>query len=270
MFESLITQGYCRIANWLEPQELGLCRENLDLARAWADVNGSSNGNYSVMADRRPHPLYSKITACLALIRAEGAALTDTVRTDAVYFDTGQFKFPWHQDHEPYFQYWDNRNQLTFWIPLIKTQPDLAGLELVALDLLRARVGESLYLDRFEGRGAKLFTVHGSRTRVVDDYRGDSFWLDFDINQLAHAPSLMPGDLLIFRGDVMHRSQAGGHRAAMAVRTYNSSAWVLRKDIVDCSAPQQVMMSRNPRGYARIIKAFTDQPHVDRLRVKDI
>lgn len=268
MFESLHTTGYAVVKDWLTSSELAACLSNLSLARAWADANGSSNGNYNVMADQQPHPLSNKIADALSSIRTLGFK-TDAVRSDAIYFDTAMFRFPWHQDHEPWFQYWDNYNMLTFWIPLVKPDPVLAGLSLIPMDQLKARIGPEVY-DRFEGKGAKLVDVLGSRTLVTDDYKGDKFWLEFDINSLAVSPEMLPGDLLVFRGDVLHRSQGGGHRAAMGVRTFNSQARVYRRDLYDCSNSQKMMMAKNPRGYAHMFRAFEQNPDAEYLLVRDL
>jgi len=114
--------------------------------------------------------------------------------------------FGWHVDAERYWLYQDSFNVLNFIVYLDKSHPLEAGLQLVPFDALRARSPE-LHKLVLHG-GALAFTKISSNSMVVKNENNDNFTImDFHLDNVSCTLDLRVGDLLLIRGDVIHRTQ---------------------------------------------------------------
>jgi ectoine hydroxylase-related dioxygenase (phytanoyl-CoA dioxygenase family) len=262
--DDLMTRGFTVIKGWLTPKEQtrALTQYRGELERSSRE--GIVNKNYRVLQDPNPHGLDTKIIELLAQVRAQTDLTTDTPRHQCDYFDNSMVTFPWHQDHEPYYQYQDTYNLLNCWVPLIIPRGS-SGLGLLPMDVLQAR--EPQLWHRFLGQGAKHFKVLGNRTMIRDDQEDNTFYLDWSIDDYAVTPDLEPGDLLLMRCDTIHRSMPPkGHRVSLSVRCLNSRGTITREHFEQQCAEKRRMIMANP-GYAYIKERFSQ---VDSMLISEM
>jgi hypothetical protein len=130
----------------------------------------------------------------------------------------------YHQDYDAYYrQSRDHINYLNFYTPITKPNRDQSNLCLVPFDVLQERA--PAVHDHLKGGGANF--VHQRRKRLIvenADTRSRTYFdVDFQLEDLATAPLLSEGDLLIFRGDVLHKSQdLESTRVAASIRAGSS------------------------------------------------
>jgi hypothetical protein len=265
-FKDLETRGYLVIKNFLSSDELESCLAGYRRTKELSLANGNPNKNYNVIEDQAPHPLAEKLTSLLGEVRSHTDIKTDYVLPTADYFDTDLVTFGWHQDHEPYYHYQDNYNVLNIWIPLIKPCETESGLKLVPYDKFRELCAD-IVDSRFIGKGAKSFKPISmtNTTLVEDDSLGEVFMLPFNIEDIAEAPKLKPGDLLLNRCDVLHASQPGETaRVSFNVRCLNLSGRVYRDKLYNSCQAQQKMMKNNESAYRTAFDFFenTDREYI--------
>jgi len=130
--------------------------------------------------------------------------------------------FPWHQDHEPYYMNELNYNYLNFYIMLQKENPTQSNLALVPFDHLPANIrqlverrGGTQYGsgENIKERIKALGPFHPS-LEIMDKYdfvmrdsmTGRVSPLAVNFETVKVVPNLDVGDLLIMRGDMIHRT----------------------------------------------------------------
>lgn len=221
---SLETQGFLVVKNLLN---------TADIDRLLADYKQQRNhaGDVVQIKDRTllksgTHGLEDKIIPLINLIAQHTDIQLDLIGPTGTYFDTSLANLGWHQDHESYYYWQTGYHQVNFWIPLVKPHAELSGLKVVPMHTLKSHIG-SLFDQRILGQGAKRFVPDGNVTHVIDDECGDKFDLSVNIDAIAQAPAMQPGDVLIVRGDVIHATQdAASHRVTLAVRTVDGNRYV--------------------------------------------
>ncbi len=235
----LDSRGYLLIRGFLSPEEIERLSKDFELARV------GDNSNYHV---RRLSPemrglVAPKCQSLAAEIRQDSSVAADTIN-DAIYFATftekrtltsptsGRQKFPWHQDHESFWLWQDNRNYLNFYIPVVKPVLEKSNLGLMPFDRIRDRNPE--LADKLVGLGASRVLKTWRGWVVRDDNRDRNLGkLGFDPSDIEEIPHLAPGDLLLMRGDLIHCTQdADTRRIAISIRMINSKAWISRSRIV--------------------------------------
>lgn len=119
------------------------------------------------------------------------------------------------------------------------------------MDALRAR--DPWTFDRILRRGAIWSRFEGGCTRFHDDARGGTFDRPWDFAEIAVTPRLAAGDLLILRGDVLHRTQdAETARVAASFRLVNAGRVVRRKALADlCWAKFRRLIAQREHFYYR-------------------
>jgi hypothetical protein len=155
---------------------------------------------------------------------------------------------PWHQDHESYFLFQQHYHYLNFWIPIVKPERARSNLSFVTHDALAARA--PAISERMVGGGAtRAVQVRGGTTLLFDDGGGRAH-LDFALDEVAASPPLDAGDLVLLRGDVLHRTQdAATPRVAVSFRMIASQSSVSRRRLVSGSAKKRDMMLKHSWPY---------------------
>lgn len=164
------------------------------------------------IADVLPH-IALKIEAITAASREEAGIQISHPRFEEMFFTTNSsdrsrsLNLPWHQDIENFYFFQDLRNYLDFYIFVEKPDPQQAGLSLVPWDFLRARSPELYRLAKVE-QGVHAFTDvgHGMMT-ALDASSDTTHLLRYHLDRMACSPVLHAGDMLLFAGDVIHRTQ---------------------------------------------------------------
>lgn len=223
----LVSKGYAVVPNFISAEDAG---ELLQLNSRLPPDPVANNGHNSGFKTPRLHGVdpwevapatYKQI---LQLVRKVGGrtdihlaeAATDLKMTELFIHTNASLErtimFHWHQDHESFFVEQEHDQYLNFYIILSKPHAKQAGLQVVPFDTLKARSPE--LHDFAKGYGATRFDVvaGGNRTIVYADSDDRKFGLGFDINEVACTPELHARDLLILRGDIIHRTQP--HKSA--------------------------------------------------------
>ena len=252
MYEDLITQGYVVIPDFLNSQHLELLRGDHARDREF------HNGNYRTTIASRPvfDHLRALLVDALGLVRAQTTLTVDTPIPSGQYTDTAEISFGWHQDHEAFYQLQQNQQYLNFYIPIIKPDPDLSGLSVVPFAALSA--ADPHCMDRVINHGAAVYTS-GPNTAVRDDDLGGDYHINCDIDSLAVHPRLEPGDLLLMRGDLIHRTQDNDtQRVAVSFRCTDGSALISRSRLLEGCDKKREIMSNNRRVYDHMRARFAE------------
>jgi hypothetical protein len=254
-FKNLQTNGFVVVKNFLNTNDIEKLKSNFD--RSYTQEK--QNKNYNTVPSLAPHDLDHLIYALLDKIKKETDISVDWITPNGLWFDTAEVEFNWHQDHEPYWWSQDSYNHLNFWIPVVKPDPTSSGISVVPFDQLKL-VDNNLTMSRIIKKGAKLFTVDADGTNVQDDDTGERFRLNIDISTVAVAPELSAGDLLILRGDSVHKTQdTQSNRLALSIRCYNSESVLTREKFVQGSRVKRNMIGKNLSTYQILIDRFIHQ-----------
>lgn len=257
---NLETQGYLVVKNLLN---------NTDIDRLLADYETQRNLVSDVVQIKdhtllksSQHGLEGKIIPLIDLISKHTNIQLDLIGPTGTYFDTNLANLGWHQDHEPYYYWQTAYHQVNFWIPLIKPHADQSGLKVVPMHTLKSHCG-SLFEQRILGQGAKRFVPDNNVTHVIDDEHGDKFDLPVNIDAIAQAPAMQPGDVLIARGDVIHATQdVASHRVTLAVRAVDGNRYVNRQQFQRQCGFKKFVLDANAQSTKKINDQFgtnTDQ-----------
>ncbi|MEO5901299.1 MAG: hypothetical protein ABIR68_14395 [Ilumatobacteraceae bacterium] len=262
----LDTQGFVVAQGFLTADDLAVLREDY----AAAPLN--PNFNYPL---RTPSPaalgrLQQRIDSVVALVNEHTSSCVD-MHASANYFATGVatgIDFAWHQDHESWFMVQDHHDYLNFYLPVVKPDVARSNLSVVPFDALR-RAAPRAHEMLIDG-GASHVQWIGGRCVAVSDDGGAIRVVPGGFDALAETPPLEAGDLLLLRGDVVHRTQdTSTARVALSVRVANSAAIVKRGRLAAGGVRKALMMSRNAIVYQMAFQAF-DEAGTDQLAVGEL
>jgi hypothetical protein len=92
------------------------------------------------------------------------------------------------------------------------------------------------------------------------DETGAEYQLPVNIDTLAVHPELSAGDLLLIRGDVIHRTQdAEKQRTAVSIRYTKGNAPISRAQLLSGCDFKRNMIKNNQRTYDSILEKFNTQ-----------
>jgi hypothetical protein len=250
--KDLESRGFVVVTSFLSADEVQLLVDDFQQR----PLEGA-NRNYgiSVASARANKLLLDRIGQVLAAVAA-----TTNLRADRPdgggYFAIGRgISFAWHQDHESFFAYQNHYDYLNFYIPIVKPRRDKSNLSIVPFDVLAAE--SPRIFNRVVNSGATRFVRVGRRRLVFCDDTGTVHVMSRDIERMAHTPLLAQGDLLLMRGDVIHRTQdTETERVSVSFRVSSSNAVVRRARLADGGLEKARMMAKNPEGYMRMFTAF--------------
>lgn len=251
-FTDLVTRGFVVVPSFLDAAEIDEYRRDFT-----SQPIDAANRNYGI--SYAAPKLNARIIPRIREVMAAVAAQTD-LRADApggaAYFATGGgIDFPWHQDHESYFACQNHYDYLNFYIPVIKPRIDRSNLSVVPFDVL-ARENPTM-CERLVRGGATRFVRIGRRTIVFHDDSGRVDVMGQDLDRLACTPNLAAGDLLLMRGDIIHRTQdAETERVAVSYRVSSAKTVVRRRRLADGGLKKAAMMANNAAFYERMFQAF--------------
>jgi hypothetical protein len=249
----LLEKGYVVIRDFLSAEERILLLNDYKAQRS----KDSSNANYNVasVSDDILEALEPKFREISETV----AALTDIqvdMTTHGSYFATEKgVDFAWHQDHESFFMFQDHYNYLNFYIPFVKVDPKNSNLCVVPFDVLAVRAPDQF--NRMVAGGAKRFVTSGSTTKVNCDESGAEYEMPVNLEDIAETPELNAGDLLLIRGDVIHRTQNTlCQRVSASFRRQYSKSMVQRGRLVGGSDAKKKMIEGNRLPYEMALACF--------------
>lgn len=207
VWNDLVDKGFLIIRNFLTEAELNVLRK--DYEKLNLPKRGEQDGPI-IRGQPKVSQLISKyfepkLTALSDEIERQTGLQSD-VQTAGLFFSTkGGIDYIWHQDHESWFLFQEHYHYIHNYMPIYKPEAKLSNVSLIPFDALKQKSPE--YYNVLVGRGAREFKVENGVTHVKDDETGEMFTMPFDIDELEFNPELGVGDLLLFRGDVIHRTQ---------------------------------------------------------------
>jgi hypothetical protein len=248
-YSEIDSRGFLLLRSFLDEEQIEMLHRDFDSAPL------EVNSNYSVrrISGDAMSRLEAKLQDVNQQIAANSSVRVDTMN-DGVYFATfsekstltsvrpGPQAFPWHQDHENYWLWHDTKDYLNFYIPVVKPISEKSNLTVVPFDRLQQRAPE--ISEKLFARGATRVLPSGKHWVVKDDDRGGKLGkLTFDLTEIEETPHLQPGDLLLLRGDVIHRTQdSSTRRIAASIRYINSQTLVPRSSLSRGGIAKALMM----------------------------
>jgi ectoine hydroxylase-related dioxygenase (phytanoyl-CoA dioxygenase family) len=253
---SLQTDGYTVIPNFLSIDEIEHFREDYRNQKDLALVNGIDNKNYKILPGSK-HFLEDKISNVLIQLANQTDLVVDLIMPNTQYWDTTLAGLGFHCDHEPYF-YWQNLyNSLNFWIPIIKPVPTELGLVVIPFSKLLELIPE-ITKEHIISKGSKIFIKNNDSSITMRDYQtGKSHVLNINFEEIQVVPEVTAGDLLLVRGDCIHRTQSRlGHRVALSIRCANSNTILKKDQFISGPGFKHRFIQNNPKEWSRILSNF--------------
>jgi hypothetical protein len=224
MISDLETKGFTVVKNFLSSDEITF------ILKEYAKHNNNKKFNLPMSSRDVGLIVKPKIDNILNLINQQTSLRPNTLLPYGMFINTEFTSFDWHQDHEYYYLWQHHYNSLNAYIPLVKPDKNQTGLSIVPMNTLLTMVPE--YLDNLIDKGAKRFQVVDGKTKVIDDVNETETVWDFDINNFSVSPALVPGDLLLLRGDVIHKTQdLNTNRISISFRCFNDAAILSKKEL---------------------------------------
>ena len=261
---NLEKRGFIHISSFFTQKELELlCKDFKN-----ADVMDTDNYAIKRVSSEAFQQVSEKLETLVKIIQENAIANVDSFDGPGIYFpnwkeeatatnpEPSLQQFPWHQDHESYFLLQDHSNYFNFYIPMIKPVPEKSNLTIIPIDKLKERVPE-IY-EKLSGRGAVRIVKDGEQDVILDDDGGGIIArLDFDIADLEETPQLKAGDLLLLKGDILHKTQdASTQRVAVSFRLLNSQSIIQRAKLVNGGLVKTVMMLNSWKTYELELRYF--------------
>ena len=247
----LDTKGYVVIPQFLAQWEVEL------LYNDYQNQGRSDNQNYSFkrVSESIKPLIHKKIKELLVSINEQTTLDVNLIIPGADYLNNKLVNFPWHQDHESFYSLQQNSNYLNFYIPIFKEYSDKSGLKIVPFDNIEKYIPE--YLDKIKSNGATRYVTAGETTLVINDETGEEYTIPLNINSISISPDLLAGDLLVLRGDMIHRTQdTTTGRISVSFRATQGSALISKERMFSGCATKQGYIKKNPRQYEGFLKTF--------------
>jgi len=264
----LETKGFVLVRGFLSEAELQPLRE--DFARQQAEVNGNYHSKApgkAAIAGLMPRieDVMRQVNACTTL--KVDVHVPDTSSYFATHKEAGN-KFPWHQDHESFYLVQNHRDYLNFYMPIIKPDPTKSNLSLIPFDELKKRSPRTH--DFVVHSGAGTFRPLRTHWLASNDDTGGVHLITANLDDLGYTPELVEGDLLIMRGDVIHRTQdQDTDRVALSWRVANGDTTVRRARLAGGGVRKSVMMRKHTVPYQKMFDAF-DAAKKDEMSLREM
>ena len=243
--------GYTVISNFLNSRELEILRN---------DYNNTADffGEYGIKLVSKSAIgfITNKINQTLLDITNSTSIIVDTVNHPQLYINNQKTYFDWHQDHESWYIEQESTNHVNLYMPLHKELPNKSGISIVPMTALAD------HINLFANKGARRF-IAGETTTVIDDDLGYEFYLDFDINERSVTPNLIPGDLLIMRGDMIHKTQdSDTERYSISIRCTHGEKKISKSRLFSGCEVKRQYLEKNAYFYDRVKNAFGNEEYI--------
>lgn len=261
-FSDFDTTGFAVVADWLTAEETKV------LADDYYASEESDNQNQKTHIAKRSTllSLKDKVEAVLEAINTQTSLHVDLITPEAVYFNTEYMKPGWHQDHESFYILQQHTNYLNFYIIVEKEDPETSGISLISLDTVHTAL--KLHTDKIIGQGAKTYIQQGPVTIVKCDDTGNNYILPVRLDNIATSPVLRAGDLLLMRGDVIHKTQDGeAKRLALSIRCTDGAAPVTKAKLLSgCDAKKEII-AKHQRGFDYVLNKLGENESITALEL---
>jgi hypothetical protein len=264
----LETRGFVVVRGFLTSDEVQLLRDDHALLTLDDNLNFNSKTPSSDVITR----ITPRFDDVLRQVNEQTTVRADVYVPDtSVYFAVGTkagVKFPWHQDHESFYIVQNHFDYVNFYMPIIKPDPAKSNVSLIPFDVLKREAPRAH--DFLVRNGAGHFHPVAGRWLATNDERGGMRVINADLEQLACTPELAVGDLLLMRGDIIHRTQdTDTDRVALSWRAAGGSTVIRRSRLAAGGVRKAQMMRRHTTPYQKMFNAF-DRANKDEMPLTEL
>jgi len=248
----LKTRGFLVVRNFLSSIEIAERESAIGLAELSAH-----KAFFKRIPSKTMESMCSKLEKLFPLIRSQAQIHIDSFARDASYFETDKVNIDWHIDQHVYYLHQNMYDYINFWMPIVKPNPAKSGLSLIPMDILAAKAPH--VYQAILGRGAAVLRRDGGKHFIEYEKDGKKEKIDSSVafDEMAVAPSLNAGDLLIVRGDVFHSTQDNETaRIALSIRAINSKGQMTLKNLLTMSGQKYRRLLLERVTYANVLAAF--------------
>jgi hypothetical protein len=250
-WQDMETKGFLLIPQFLSTDELKI------LISEFNSLKPDANANYPIKVMRLTTAMLLRKKLNLAAQKiAQCTSICTNTLVGGVYFSTKMgVNFDWHQDHESFFEFQDHHNYLNFYIPLQKPASDKSNLSVIPFDELE-RLEPKVHALAV-GQGASRLVRKGSKLMLKNENSGERIPLPEDFEKIGVTPHLYPGDLLLMRGDIIHKTQdASTDRVAVSLRMVNGQGIISKEKMLALCWPKVAYMVKNRWTYQTQLECF--------------
>ena len=259
-FKDLETSGFVVIPNFLNQSKIEY------FLKEYAEMKSSANsedaklhqsyGKNGTSIFSPPLSLKNDMNVIFELINKHTNIQVDFIPPRGEFLDTEIIDLIWHQDHTPYYKWQNLYDSVTFWIPLIKPEESMSGLSFIPHNAL-AEIDIDFFQNNVVGKGAKSFYPMNNYTTVINGETDEETVIPFNINDISISPTIRVGDLLIFRGDIIHKTQdVKTSRLAISVHCANSKGVITKEKFYSGGITKQNSINKYPSDYNWLIEKF--------------
>jgi len=268
-YKKLETDGYLVIPNFLNSSEVEEILNQFRFYKEEFDTSGPDNKNYNVIYSDLTESLTNKAKSLIENISNNTDIKLSGFGEKLENIDSSITKFGWHQDHEVYYTYQDAYNCVHFWIPIVKPDINQTGIDIVPHSKFE-KICPAIFQKYIKSKGAKRFLLRPPRIEMYDDEGGELIFLDFDFDDIKDTPTVGPGDLILLRGDAIHRSQIRNDNApwrlSVAFWAFNLEANITKERFYSGCEMKKTMIKNNPKAFKNIANEFESN---DTLLMRD-
>jgi len=240
---------YAVIKNWLTEDETS------EFLNDYRNTKKSSNNYQLISASEN---ILKKHKLKIIDVCKQTGLDVDLVTSFAIYTDTSWTDWSWHQDHESFYFTQQHKNYLNFYVVLEKEDPVLSGLSVIPMDKLQEVIPE--FMDKIINSGAKRLFPDNNKTIVRCDETGLEYVLPINIDTIAVHPELRAGDLLLIRGDVIHKTQDTlTRRTAVSIRCTQSTGLIFKEKLINGCDNKKKLLEISGERYSTMIEKFGDK-----------
>lgn len=266
-FKDLETKGFLVIKKFLSKDALETIKQDYQKHKDLLDSEGFENKNYALIGSK-DHNFHQWIDPIVGTISQSTNLNINCVMPGNGYFSNQLVNFDWHQDHECYYRWQDMYNAINCWIPIIKPNRYRSGISIVPHNAWAEKYPD-IYKNHILGKGAKRFIkLDNGTTDMYDDNTGSVTNLPCYIDELSITPILDPGDVLILRQDIVHRTQDNlSNRVSVSIRCRNINGILTKNNLLTSCPHKDMMIKNNPEWYNNFMEKFES---TDQITIKDI
>ena len=250
MRADLETRGFAVVRGARDAAELARLVAEFDEAETTTPLNPS----YGMVRYCKPETRMRLAKILVPLARRATRGAMNRLRVGAFYATRMGVEFDWHTDTTAWFLY---PRYLNFWIPLVKPRRDRTGLSVLDVSVLEARCPE--IAAEFRGRGATNIAMLRGKPVLVDSDRLRYVELPDPrvLDDAAVSPEVGPGDVIVLRHDVFHRTQdTDTERLAISFRAVPGKAVVSRQRLAAMGPVKFNNMARMRTHFAKRFATF--------------
>lgn len=252
--EDLKTKGYVVIPNFLTPDEIQVFLNDYKKQHSIVSLSLRHHVHIADISYNAANSINKKIHEISKLSGLD----VDTVVPNGFYTNTKKAVMMWHQDHGSYYMFQQAYDYLNFYVAIEKPDPTVTGISVVPMDILESKAPEHFH--KIYNSAAKRFVPEGDITRVWDDENGGEWILPVNLDSIMDSPRISVGDLLLMRGDVIHKTQDDlTKRVALSVRSTKGSAIIKAERLAQGCRMKQQMTKDIAQKYTAVFNKLNKQ-----------